>query len=338
MTLEDPLYGQVFLREPVLVELLKSDAVQRLKAISMGGIVAILGVAPTTTRFEHSIGAMLLVRRLGGSIEEQVAALLHDVSHTSLSHVIDYVFDQVSTQDFHDVEKERYVRRTTIPSICDRHGLDFRKVLDETRYSLLEQPAPRLCADRIDYTLRDLEPLGLASNEEAVAIMANVTAVGGRMAFVDADSAFRFGAMYMASSSASWVNPRNLALYEICGTALLRAFEEGLIGRGDIWGSDDDLWLKLNQASKRSRGIAVLMDELTAGADFDRVQESQADLVARAKIRWIDPDVVSESGLVPLSKLSSKYDDLVAQYKKDNCETVFLRRRERSLSLSPDSP
>jgi hypothetical protein len=59
------------------------------------------------------------------------------------------------------------------------------------------------------------------------------------------------------------------------------------------------------------------MDELVGGADFDRVQESQADLVARAKVRWIDPDVVSDSSLVPLSKLSSKYDDLVTQYRKD---------------------
>jgi HD superfamily phosphohydrolase len=34
---------------------------------------------------------MLLVRRLGASLEEQIAALLHDVSHTAFSHVIDSV-------------------------------------------------------------------------------------------------------------------------------------------------------------------------------------------------------------------------------------------------------
>ena len=36
---------------------------------------------------------MLLIKKLGGSVEEQIAGLLHDVSHTAFSHVIDYVFD-----------------------------------------------------------------------------------------------------------------------------------------------------------------------------------------------------------------------------------------------------
>ena len=33
------------------------------------------------THFEHSIGVMLLIRIVVGSIEEQIARLLHDVSH-----------------------------------------------------------------------------------------------------------------------------------------------------------------------------------------------------------------------------------------------------------------
>lgn len=36
---------------------------------------------------------MLLNRQLDASMEEQIVALLHDVSHTAFSHVIDYVFD-----------------------------------------------------------------------------------------------------------------------------------------------------------------------------------------------------------------------------------------------------
>jgi hypothetical protein len=34
------------------------------------------------TRYEHSVGAMLAVRRLGGNLEAQASALLHDVAHT----------------------------------------------------------------------------------------------------------------------------------------------------------------------------------------------------------------------------------------------------------------
>lgn len=298
----------------------------------MGGIVALLGVSPPTTRFIHSVGAMLLIRYLGGSVEEQAAALLHDVSHTSLSHVIDYVFDQVSTQDFHDIEKERYVLTTDIPSICMRHGIRFPDVLDERKYRLLEQPAPRLCADRVDYTLRDLVPLGIASNEEAVSMLTKLVVVDGRMAFADADTAAKFGAVYMACSSASWLHPRNLGLYEICGAALLLAFEKKLIDRNDIWGTDKDLWRKLVRVADDDAGVAALVAELIGGADFERVPESQADLIARAKIRWIDPDVLTDAGVAPLTSLSPAYRDMVDQYRCDNREVLFLRRRERHLA------
>ena len=55
-------------------------------------ITALLGITQPITRYEHSVGVMLLARRVGGGLREQVAALLHDVSHTAFSHVIDHVF------------------------------------------------------------------------------------------------------------------------------------------------------------------------------------------------------------------------------------------------------
>lgn len=198
MIIKDKLYDTVVVKEPILIELVESAPMQRLRGVTMGGIVAVLGISPRTTRFEHSVGAMLLVRRLGASIEEQVAALLHDVSHTALSHVIDYMFDRALAQDFHDDEKANYVRQTEIPAICDRYGFDLAAVLDERRYPLLEQPQPRLCADRADYTLRDLEPLGVASHAEALSLLTKIIAVEGRMAFTDTDSARGFGDAYMA--------------------------------------------------------------------------------------------------------------------------------------------
>lgn len=77
----DILYGN-FIVEPVLEALINSKAVQRLKNVHMAGPAYLTNSLWNETRYEHSIGVMLLVRKLGGSIEEQAAALLHDVSHT----------------------------------------------------------------------------------------------------------------------------------------------------------------------------------------------------------------------------------------------------------------
>lgn len=90
MIIEDPVYGRWKVEE-VLGELIHSPPVQRLQKIHPGGAAHLVHSAWNVTRFEHSVGVMLLIRHLGGSLEEQVAGLLHDVSHTAFSHVVDIV-------------------------------------------------------------------------------------------------------------------------------------------------------------------------------------------------------------------------------------------------------
>ena len=73
--IRDQLYGEHTINEPILVELLRSPTVLRLTGICQYGVTALLGFTPRVTRFEHSVGALLLVRKVGASLEEQVAAL-----------------------------------------------------------------------------------------------------------------------------------------------------------------------------------------------------------------------------------------------------------------------
>src|SRR5688500_7796340 len=98
----DPVYGSCESTEPVLLEVMESAAMQRLRGVLQHGISGLIGITNPTTRFEHSVGAMLLVRRLGAAVPEQMAALLHDVSHTAFSHVIDYVYGSHDSQSYHD--------------------------------------------------------------------------------------------------------------------------------------------------------------------------------------------------------------------------------------------
>ena len=48
------------------------------------------------------------------------------------------------------------IKQSSIPAILEKYGYEVENILDTSRWSLLEQPAPALCADRIDYTLRDM--------------------------------------------------------------------------------------------------------------------------------------------------------------------------------------
>ena len=63
----DDLYGEYTITEPILVALLQSPALVRLSGVHQHGITGLLGLTPKITRFEHSIGAFLIVRSVGAS-------------------------------------------------------------------------------------------------------------------------------------------------------------------------------------------------------------------------------------------------------------------------------
>ena len=150
----DPVYGETCVEAPLLDELYHTQAVQRLAHIYQGGVTAFIRRQRRTTRLDHSLGVMALLQRLGAGLEELAAGLLHDIGHTAFSHVIDFVFPN-QEHTYHEDHRESMVETAEIATILSRHGLDERRVLNPDHYPLLEQPLPLLCADRLDYFLRD---------------------------------------------------------------------------------------------------------------------------------------------------------------------------------------
>jgi uncharacterized protein len=310
---DDELYGRFELNEPLLRDLLRTDAIGRLRGVYMGGVTSLLGIGTSSTRYEHSVGAMLLVRQLGASLEEQAAALLHDVSHTALSHVIDYVFDSPSRQAFHDDEKVRYASDTQVPAVCERHHVDWEALLDEHRWPLLEQPSPRLCADRLDYSLRDAVSLGLIPANEAAAIIAGLDVQEGRIVFANRQVARIFADLYLSCDAQCWSAPKSVVLYELTARALRRAVKIGVLERKQLWVSDQELWRKLDSspdAELQSQMNAVL----EAAASNDYSLDDGAPLAS--KVRTVDPDVRTENGLALLSELDPLWARKLRAYQE----------------------
>lgn len=308
----DKIYGRFPLTEPVLLDLMASQALQRLKGVLQHGVSALIGVTSPVTRFDHSMGAMLLVRRLGAGLPEQIAALLHDVSHTAFSHVIDYVFDGHDSQSYHDEEKEAYLERSDVPAILARHGYNWRDFLHEEAYPLLEQPAPRLCADRLDYFLRDSRDLGLAAPQEIESALAHLTVAEQRIAVDNLEAARWLADTFMAADDASWANFREVGLYEVTARAIRRGLAVGAIGLADIWGTDEPLWVKLNAHPDAALQRWLALVSPATGFVWDGENPTFS---VSTKLRTIDPDVVVGGGECrPLSSLDPDFARARAAY------------------------
>ncbi len=304
MNYKDSVYGTQVISEPVLLALMETAALTRLKGILQHGITGLIGLTDKTTRFDHSVGAMLLVKQLGGSVEEQIAALLHDVSHTAFSHVIDYVVDGHDHQSYHDDIKESYVAKTDIPAALTQYGYNWHKFLHEGDYPILEQPSPRLCADRVDYFLRDAQGLGLATEAEIAFGMQSLVLKNGRIVLNNQQAAHWFAHTFIQADDKSWANFREVGLYEVTARAIKRALEIDLIAEADFMMTDEAFWQKLHQNTDPELQDWLSLVSLDTQFAWD---DENPTFRVSTKLRAIDPDVVVAGELRPLSTLDPEF-------------------------------
>jgi uncharacterized protein len=315
MNYHDPVYGSIEITEPVLLDLIATQAMTRTKGVLQHGVSALVGVTKPISRFDHSLGAMILVRLLGASLEEQIAALLHDVSHTAFSHVIDYVFDGHDTQGYHEEHKLEFVAKTDIPARLAHFGYNWEHFMEEADYTLLEQDLPHLCADRLDYFLRDALDLRLTTPREVDKALKNLTTHQGRIVVTDLPIARWLGYTFIKSDQASWANFREVGLYELAARAIRRGLEIGVLTAADIWGTDQPAWEKLR---------ASIDPELQF--NFQRVHKDtqfvwdaeNPEFRVSTKLRSIDPDVLIEDEIQPLSALDPVFEHHRNEYLTQN--------------------
>jgi HD superfamily phosphohydrolase len=304
MLYHDSIYGRVEIEEAVLLDLLTSTAVQRLNGVMQHGITGLIGLTSPITRFEHCVGAMLLVRRLGADLPEQIAALLHDVSHTAFSHVIDYVLDDHDNQSYHDRMKESYLAGTDVPAVLARHGYDWRDFLDETAFPLLEQPAPALCADRLDYFLRDGQGMRLATAAQIARVLDDLVVADGRIAVTNQQTARWLAETYLQADQNSWANFREVGLYEVTAQAIRRALAVGALTEADFFLTDSEAWDKLHNCPDAELQRWLKLVNLETQFVWD---EEAPTFRVSTKLRTLDPDVLVDGRLYPLSTLDEEY-------------------------------
>lgn len=311
MRYDDVIYGAVEITEPVLIDLMASRAMGRLKGVLQHGITALIGVTEPISRFDHSVGAMVVVRQLGGDVGEQIGALLHDVSHTAFSHVIDHALGEADTQSYHDRVKEGYVAGTDLPAVLEKHGYNWRNFVDETGFPLLEQPSPRLCADRLDYFVRDAVALGLGTLAEVEGVWPHLIVYNGRIMVDDLDAARWLGRTFMAADDASWSNFWEVGLYEVTARVIRRGMEIGLFSEADFWLTDEPAWEKLKSSDDAELNKWVQLVRPDVEFVWD---EAAPDFVVSPKLRTIDPDVVIRGEVRPLSQWDVGYAQARADY------------------------
>ncbi len=299
------LYGDFLVDEPVLLELFQAPELKRLQYMRQHSLEYFIRKQVSYNRFEHSVGVFCLVRRFGGTLDEQIAALLHDVSHTVFSHAGAYYFytDSRRADAYQDSVHEVFLRESTLPAILNRYGFSIKSILlDQKTFTHLEQSLPDICADRFEYNVTGGVYEGLITKEDAAFIVAHVEYADGKWFFNNLRAAQLFAPLSLFMTENLWGSCKDNITGIWLGDALRHAVECGVINEEMIAHSTDDMVWNLLVSSEDAQ-LSQLMDKVVHSERYFCIDNEHPDKVLYTKFRGIDPLVKIDGILVRLSEL-----------------------------------
>lgn len=314
MIIRDKVYGKIKIEEPILSELLKSPSILRLKNISQFGVPDKYYHLKNFNRYEHSVGVMILLKKLGATLEEQVAGLLHDVSVPAFSHIADWVFGegQKGKEDYHDKLHKIFVKNTEIPKILVKHDFDPERILDEHNFTLLERSAPDLCADRVDYSLREFK---YWLNPKIVNFcIKELVNYNDEIVFSGRKAAFNFAVNYLELQTQHWGGYEAMMRYHLFSSILRIAIKEKILSERDFW--KDEQWILNKLEKSKSKKIKEVLKGLE-NKRLKRIKNNSGEKIIK-KFRYVDPKVISSGGLIRLSQLFPKFKTVMDKHRRIN--------------------
>lgn len=323
MIINDYIYGE-FEVEEILAELINTKEIQRLKGVYQGGASVLVNKKWNVTRYEHSIGTMLLIRILNGSLEEQIAGLLHDISHTAFSHVVDYALEN-SDENYHETIYDKVINESNIPKILKKYGYDVKNILDESKWSILEKKAPKLCADRIDYTLRDVYKHEKISKDEIDNFLKSLCVIDGEIVVKSLECSEWFVNTYYIEVVDYFMHPLNLFAYDRLAQAIRICLGNKELNKDDLLKEDKDvLEILINSSNEKVKDIVEILN-----SDI-RIIESKEDydIHKTTKLRIVDPTVIINRK----KEVSSKLSENVKKINLKLQETIKLGKYIKRIS------
>lgn len=303
----DTVYGPLTVDDPLAIELIESAPFQRLKAINQYGFTPFLKPSENYKRYEHSVGVYAILNKQKRPQVEQIAGLLHDVSHTVFSHVGDYVFG--STPGFVAYQDEIhswYLKESGLEKILNKYNIASRDIIPEN-FPLLKNKLPDLSADRIDYNLQGGFLRGLISENELKEIWNDLDIQSERWVLTSEKNAEVLANASLIMTETLWGSPWESIVNRMGAKAIKHAFEKAIITPRDFHFSEDDIiWDKLEKSGD-SFINQVLFQMKQAENCFILTEKGKEDFLLFEKFRGINPLIKKEGIFVNLTDLNPHF-------------------------------
>ena len=315
MKYTDRVYGNFEITEPLILELINSSILQRLKEIDQAGYFEPYFPGTAHSRFEHSIGVYLLLKNYNAPAEEQIAGLIHDVSHSAFSHCIDYVLDTGSEKEHNHQDNvfDEFVRKSEIPKILKKYNFGLEYILDDKNFPLKEKDLPDLCADRIDYSLRTAVIFGEIENGKY--FIDNLTTKDGKWILKNFESAKKYAELFLKLNTNYHSGLPSAVMFKTVGDYLRYALSKNYISETDLYTTDKIVLGKIEPHIKIDSKLSLLFDRMNNKIGF-RNDPTNYDGKVFCKSRVVNPLCWHNGKIKRVSEIEPSWDDIIERESK----------------------
>ena len=304
----------------ILRQLAAAPAMQRLKDIGMNcgceytSFPRFVGCG-RYSRYDHSLGAGLIVWHFTQDPAQAAAALLHDIATPVFAHVVDFLNGDYLTQESTESDTRAVIAASaTLMQELAQAGLSVDAVCDYHRYPIADNDTPQLSADRLEYTIGNMLNYGFGDLSEARELYADLT-VGENeqgtpeLMFRTAHLAQKFARIALQCSKV-YVSDEDRFAMEALAQLLKYALQRGVLRRDDLMQTEQAVIGKLMQdtqskaAWKRYCACRTLLRSSTKPSDGQWYK-------VQAKKRHIDPLVQGEGRV---SAIDTSFRDELAAF------------------------
>lgn len=319
MIYQDRIYGKIEIKEPIILELIKNSSLRRLKEISQGAhspiflkILKLPFSKCQVYRFEHSLGVFILLKIFGASLEEQVAGLIHDLSVPVFSHSIDYALKEGSETEhsFHDKIHDKFVKNTEIPQILKKYDFEIDYILDDENFPLKEKPLPNLCADRIDYSIRDGVAYRIISKRKAKNFIKNLKVINNRWVFENLTWAKKFAQFYKKMNDHFYSGLASAIMFRTVGDLISYSLSKKFLIKDDLFTTDEKVLKKLKKFRKKDKKLDLLFKKTEGKIKF-KIDEINYNAHCFCKSRVVDPFFKTGNKIKRISEIDKNWAKII---------------------------
>lgn len=300
-----------------------SRAMQRLRNVGMNcgceyASTSTFYKVGNYSRFEHSIGAGLIVWNFTSDVRQAVSALLHDIATPCFAHVIDFLHgDYVNQESTEDRTLEMIQSSSCLVDMLAGLGLKPVDVCDYHLFPVADNETPRLSSDRLEYTLGNGVNFGFIDKTVAKRFYDDLT-VGvnedgkPELVFRTPDVAGAFAALALRCSRI-YCGDEDRYLMQMLAELLADAIRDGVIDEADLHSDEPTVISRLLSVPS----TASAWNHYRAISHVSKGESGTRPRVVNAKKRYIDPLVLGRGRVSQIdlsfardlnSYLSSSFD------------------------------